>query len=230
MTVQTPADTPEVILGSASPARLSVLRAAGLSPRVLVSDVDEEALIADLGPAAAPEEVVARLAEAKAHAIVSTVSAESPAVNALVLTCDSMLLFEGELTGKPHTREVAAAQWARMRGRSAQLLTGHCVTRLSPASPPHGDLSPAVSAPAISACETSSTTIRFADASDEEIAAYVATDEPLAVAGAFTLDALGGWFIDGIDGNPSAVLGIGLPTVRRLLADLDVRVADLWQV
>jgi septum formation protein len=209
-----------VILGSASPARLRVLRGAGLDPRVIVSDVDEDAILAGLG-SAPPAEVVVRLAEAKADAVVAAVldaghPADSDATDTIVLTCDSMLLFDGDLSGKPHTPEVAGEQWRRMRGKSAELITGHAVSRVA-----DGRSSARVTAAA-------STTIRFADVSDATIDAYVATREPLSVAGAFTLDGLGGWFVEGIDGDPSSVLGIGLPTVRRLLDDVGVDVTSLW--
>ncbi|MFW0784287.1 nucleoside triphosphate pyrophosphatase [Gordonia sp. CPCC 206044] len=209
--------TTSVVLGSASPARLRVLRDAGLDPRVIVSAVDEDALLSSLATAA-PHEIVVRLAAAKADAVVATVVAETRADDAevVILTCDSMLLFDGALTGKPHTADVAREQWRRMRGRTAELLTGHQVTRL------RGD---AVVGSAHSAVAT---LIRFADIDDATIDAYVATGEPLSVAGAFTLDGLGGWFIDGIDGDPSSVIGIGLPTVRRLLGEVDVDITTLW--
>ncbi|WP_333716616.1 Maf family protein, partial [Gordonia sp. (in: high G+C Gram-positive bacteria)] len=135
----------------------------------------------------------------------------------VVLTCDSMLLLDGVLTGKPHTADVAREQWRRMRGGTGQLLTGHHVTRIS-----GGALSG-------QAARTASTTIHFADVDDATIDAYVGTGEPLSVAGAFTLDGLGGWFVDRIDGDPSSVVGIGLPTVRELLAAVGVDVTDLWR-
>lgn len=213
----------EVILGSASPARLSVLRHAGLAPRVLVSDVDEDALLTEL-VGADPGDAVARLADAKADAVVATVLAERAAApdlsglpDVVILTCDSMLLHRGTLSGKPHTADAAIAQWKRVRGTDGELLTGHCAMRVSGldvVGRTH---------------DTASTIIRFGHVSDAEIEAYVATGEPLEVAGAFTLDGLGGWFIDGIEGDPSSVIGIGLPTVRHLLARLGIAVADLWR-
>ncbi|MFT3899556.1 MAG: nucleoside triphosphate pyrophosphatase [Gordonia sp. (in: high G+C Gram-positive bacteria)] len=201
----------EVVLGSASPARLRVLRQAGLDPRVLVADLDEDGLIAELG-AAPPAEIVSRLAVAKADALVPRLDS----ADAVLLTCDSMLHLRGELMGKPHTPEVARARWKQMSGQSADLLTGHCVTRIRDG------------APVDRATDTESTEIRFARVDDATIDAYVATGEPLAVAGAFTLDGLGGWFVNGIDGDPSSVLGIGLPLTRRLLARVDVDVTTLW--
>ncbi|NMO01128.1 septum formation inhibitor Maf [Gordonia sp. TBRC 11910] len=209
---------PQVILGSASPARLTVLRNAGLAPRVVVSDVDEDALFERL-VTARPDEIVVRLAQAKADAIIAELAAEEPApdAQAIVLTCDSMLLFDGALTGKPHLPDVAVAQWRRMRGHSGELITGHCVSLMR---------GPDVVG---SAHRAHSTVIHFDDVDDASIDAYVATGEPLEVAGAFTLDGLGGWFIRGIEGDPSSVLGISLPTVAALLRELDVDVTTLWR-
>ena len=210
-----------VLLGSASPARHRVLVDAGLAPQVLISDVDEDALLAGLGDAE-PGEIVVRLAEAKADAVVAAVlAADDPELRAVagdgvVLTCDSMLLLDGRLSGKPHTPEVAVAQWRQMRGRTAELLTGHCVTRL------------AGGAIAGSATGTVSTTIHFSTVSDAVIERYVATGEPLKVAGAFTLDGLGGWLLDGITGDPSSVIGISLPLTRTLLDEVGVDVTELW--
>ncbi|AZG44837.1 Maf-like protein [Gordonia insulae] len=210
--------TTSVVLGSASPARLRVLRDAGLDPRVIVSDVDEDALLATLGDAP-PAEVVVRLAGAKADAVVAAVlSGDRDSSDVVVLTCDSMLLLDGRLSGKPHTVPAARDQWRRMRGRSGQLLTGHQVTRIN-ASRVVG-----------TAQASASTTIHFADIDDPTIDAYAATGEPLAVAGAFTLDGLGGWFVDAIDGDPSSVIGIGLPTVRRLLDEVGIDVTTLWRL
>ncbi|WP_235831518.1 Maf family protein [Gordonia zhaorongruii] len=210
-----------VVLGSASPARLRVLRDAGLDPLVLVSDVDEEAIVDRLADAA-PEHVVTALAQAKADAVVETIrGGDDPLFDAartdgVVLTCDSMLLLDGRLSGKPHSPEVAIEQWHRMRGSTGHLITGHCVTRLH-----RGE--------ADAATGHQSTSVRFSDVSDTLIERYVATGEPLKVAGAFTLDGLGGWLLDGIDGDPSSVIGISLPLTRRLLTDLDVDIADLWR-
>lgn len=206
---------PAVVLGSASPARLRVLRDAGLDPRVIVADIDEDALLSTMA-AFPPDDIVVRLAQAKADAVVADVVAEGDAADVVVLTCDSMLFFDGRLSGKPHTADVARAQWHAMRGRSAQLITGHCVTRVRDG------------AVADSAHAAASTTIGFADIDDATIDAYVDTGEPLTVAGAFTLDGLGGWLVEYVDGDPSSVLGIGLPTVRRLLDEVGVAVTSLW--
>ncbi|MBA4026277.1 MAG: septum formation inhibitor Maf [Gordonia sp.] len=203
------------ILASASPARLRILQAAGLDPAVHVSDVDEDALIADIGSSAPPADIVAALARAKAD---SVVAALDPGLreDAVLVGCDSMLHHGGALTGKPHTAAAARAQWHAMRGTEAELLTGHCLVRLI-----GGEI-------AATASRTVATTIRFSSPTDAQIDAYVATEEPLAVAGAFTLDGRGGWFVDGIDGDPSSVIGISLPLVRSLLDDVGVSITDLW--
>ncbi|TLF82257.1 nucleoside triphosphate pyrophosphatase [Nocardia cyriacigeorgica] len=205
----------ELVLASASPARRTVLRSAGIEPVVRVSDVDEDAVAAALPADTPPQQVVVELAKAKA----ATVAAAVPefAGDCVVVGCDSMLLIDGTLQGKPHTPEVARARWNAMAGRSAELITGHCVLRL---------LDGAVTAEAV---DCSSTTIHFAKPEPEALEAYIATGEPLQVAGAFTLDGLGGWFVDRIDGDPSSVIGIGLPLLRRLLDDVGVAVADLWR-
>ncbi|MDG3008830.1 septum formation inhibitor Maf [Rhodococcus sp. D2-41] len=211
---------PRFVLASASPARLSVLRAAGVEPLVRVSDVDEDAVAAALGPDATPEHVVTALATAKAREVLRALSAEYPhggvLDDAVIVGCDSMLHVDGRLEGKPHTPEVARARWEVMRGRSGALLTGHCVLRV------HGGRL------AGEVADHSTTTVHFSSPTDADLDAYLATGEPLKVAGAFTLDGLGGWFVEGIEGDPSSVIGIGLPLVRRLLGDLGVGVAELW--
>ncbi|MEV6562044.1 nucleoside triphosphate pyrophosphatase [Nocardia sp. NPDC051756] len=202
------------VLASASPARREVLRSAGIDPIVRVSDVDEDALQAALPDDTSPEVVVVELAKAKAAAVAATIP--ELAADCVVVGCDSMLLVDGELQGKPHTAEVARARWGEMAGRSADLVTGHCVLRLQDGR---------ITAEAI---DCSSTTVHFAKPEPDELDAYIATGEPLQVAGAFTLDGLGGWFVDRIDGDPSSVIGIGLPLLRRLLGDVGVAVTQLW--
>ncbi|NUP25087.1 MAG: septum formation inhibitor Maf [Nocardia sp.] len=207
-----------LVLASASPARRSVLRAAGIEPVVRVSDVDEDAVAAALPAGTGPREVVVELARAKARAVAATfgeatVEGDSDLV---VVGCDSMLLIDGELQGKPHTPEVALARWQAMAGHFADLVTGHCVLRLRDGT---------VVAEAI---DCSATTVHFGKPDPAELDAYIATGEPLQVAGAFTLDGLGGWFVDRIDGDPSSVVGIGLPLLRRLLQEVGVGVAQLW--
>jgi septum formation protein len=203
-----------VILASASPARLGLLRAAGLDPLVEVSDVDEDAVLATL-PGAAPGEAVTALARAKASTVAERVGPAHP--EAVVIGCDSMLHLGGELAGKPGTPEVARARWAGMAGRSGELVTGHAVLRL------------AGGRVAATAARAAVTTVRFGTPTGEELDAYLASGEPLQVAGAFTLDGLGGWFVDGIDGDPSTVIGISLPLTRTLLAEVGVTVTDLWR-
>jgi septum formation protein len=199
----------QLVLASASPARLSVLKAAGVDPTVQVSTVDEEALIAELG-AAAPDQVVTTLARAKAVDVAAGVA------DAVVVGCDSMLHIGGELVGKPHTIEVARERWAAMAGSSSELLTGHCVLRVR-----EGVV-------LAEATGVGRTVVRFASPSADELEAYLATGEPLRVAGSFTLDGLGGWFVEAVVGDPSSVVGIGLPLLRRLLAEVGVPVHTLW--
>lgn len=206
-----------LVLASASPARLTVLRAAGTSPFVSVSQVDEDAILAGLGPDVPHEDAVAALARAKAQDVADRIVADGPLPGrAVVIGCDSMLSIDGELVGKPHTPEVATARWRAMRGRTGRLLTGHRAILLDDG---------VVSA---ESGGTRSTTLRFGAPSDAEIDAYVATGEPLEVAGGFTLDGLGGWFVEAIDGDPSSVIGISLPLTRELLDGLGVSPVELW--
>ncbi|GAA3441122.1 Maf family protein [Planomonospora venezuelensis] len=193
----------QIVLASASPARLALLRSAGLDPKVIVSGVDEDAFTA-----ATPAELCLSLARAKAAAVAADLA------GALVVGCDSVLELDGRAHGKPSSPEDALARWRDMRGRSGRLLTGHCVI----------DTGTGREVSAVGA-----TTVRFGTPSDDEIAAYVATGEPLHVAGAFTLDGPGGWFVEGIEGDHGNVLGISLPLLRRLLADLGVSVPALWR-
>jgi septum formation protein len=195
---------PEIILASASPARLAVLRGAGLEPKVIVSGVDET-----LYTASSTAELVGLLATAKAEAV----AAALPADASLVIGCDSMLDLDGRALGKPASPAQARSRWREMAGRIGTLCTGHCVI----------DTATGRRASAIG-----ETIVRFGTSSDEEIAAYVATGEPLQVAGAFTLDGRGGWFVDGIDGDHGNVLGISLPLLRTLLATLGIGVTGLW--
>lgn len=205
------------VLASASPARRAVLRAAGVEPRVVVSGVDEDAVVAGLTDPD-PDEVVVALAAAKASDVAARLAdgTDDAAQDAVVVGCDSMLLVGGELVGKPGTVEVARRRWRQMAGGRGELLTGHAVVRL------------AGGALAGTAEGVASTTIRFGRPDDAELEAYIGTGEPLSVAGAFTLDGRGGWFVDGVDGDPSSVIGISLPLTRRLLAEVGVPVVTLW--
>ncbi|MBD0323582.1 MAG: septum formation inhibitor Maf [Aldersonia sp.] len=213
-----------LVLASASPARLSVLRAAGVEPVVRVSDVDEDA-VADALPLGTDEDtVVIELARAKARAVLMRL-ADDPAFldddgfpndDYVVVGCDSMLSIAGQLQGKPLTADSARQRWSTMAGQSGRLLTGHCVLRPRP----DGDVAEAA------AC--SATTVHFGAPAPAELDAYLATGEPLQVAGAFTLDGYGGWFVERIEGDPSSVIGIGLPLLRSLLAEVELSVDRLW--
>jgi septum formation protein len=195
-----------IVLASASPARLAVLRAAGLEPEVMVSGVDETAF-----RAATPAGLAGQLAQAKAAAVAAILP--DRLAGGLVIGCASLLDLDGRPLGKPASAAEAAARWREMSGRSGTLVTGHCVINAAT-----GQQAAAVGA----------TRVRFGSPTEQEIAAYIASGEPLAVAGAFTLDGRGGWFVDGIDGDHGTVLGISLPLLRRLLAGLGFSVTDLW--
>lgn len=203
-----------VVLGSASSGRLGVLRQAGIDPLVIVSDVDEDAVIAARRDAP-PADVVTALATAKADEVVARVP-DSIAADAVVVGCDSMLLLDGQLCGKPGSAEAAHRQWQTMAGRYGVLYTGHCVLRLRGGEIVGG------------AAESATTAVHFGTPTAEDLTAYVRSGEPLWVAGAFTLDGLGGWFIDRIEGDPSNVIGLSLPLMRRLLQELGLSIADLW--
>jgi septum formation protein len=197
------------VLASASPARLSTLSRAGIAAEVVVSGVDEDALSGSL-PGVGIGELTAALALAKAHAV-----ARGTPGDAVVLGCDSMLEFDGDALGKPGTVDAAVERWRAMRGKTGVLYTGHCLLRVRGG---------AVTA---EAAETAATTVRFAEVSETEIRLYCSTGEPARVAGAFTIDGLGGWFVEAIDGDPHNVVGVSLPLVRRLLARLGLGLADL---
>lgn len=190
-----------IVLASASPARLKTLLTAGVSPDVIVSGVDESQV-----HTTDPANLAAALAQLKCRAVSAQVEPD-----ALVIGCDSVLSFDGQVFGKPSGPVDASARWRRMRGRSGVLYTGHCVRRLDQEF-----------------IETASTVVHFADITDDEIEVYVASGEPLHVAGAFTIDGLGGAFITGIEGDHHNVVGISLPVLRELVADLGLRWTDLW--
>ena len=203
------------VLASASAGRRKVLRQAGIDPLVIVSDVDEDALIASLDPDLPPEAVVAKLANAKALSVAAQLP-EDLLADCLVLGCDSMLYLAGELRGKPGSAEVALRHWESMAGSSGHLLTGHALLRLTAGVITHTE------------GDTGSTTVHFGEPSEEDLTRYIKSNEPINVAGAFTLDGLGGWFIDRIEGDPSNVIGVSLPLVYRLVRNAGRKITDLW--
>jgi septum formation protein len=210
-----------VLLASTSPARLMLLRQAGVEPRTAAPDVDEEAVVAAVeaaeGRTLTPTEHVLLLARRKAAAVVAALEEDGEDFDGVVIGGDSMFELDGEILGKPYTPDAATARWHDMRGRTGVLHSGHSVIRLAPCAAP-------VEAHAVAAASVSFA----ADVTDAEIAAYVATGEPLLVAGAFTVDSLGGPFITRVEGDPSTVVGMSLSTLRSLCRELGVMWTDLW--
>lgn len=192
-----------IVLASSSPSRRMILENAGVTPVIQPADVDEDALLASLD--GSPAEAVAALALAKAHAVAGQFHDD------VVIGGDSMLLLDGALQGKPHTPAETVARWHAQKGRVAELLTGHAILHQGREF-----------------VETSTTTVHFAQATDADIEAYAASGEPWQCAGAFTLEALGGWFIDRIEGDPSSVIGLSLPVVRRALYSFGLNASDFW--
>ncbi len=192
-----------LVLASGSAGRLAVLRHAGIEPEAVVSGVDETC-DERLDTAA----MVATLAERKAAAVASL------RPGALVLGCDSLLDFEGQPLGKPATPEAAAAGWRKIAGREGTLLTGHCLI--------DGPTGRRVR-------EVAATLVRFGTPTQAELAAYIATGEPHTLAGGFSIDGRGAPFVDGIDGDPGTVIGLSLPLLRQMLAELGIAITDLWQ-
>jgi septum formation protein len=195
-----------LVLGSASPARLATLRSAGIEPVVVVSGVDESQV--DGLP---PAELALRLAELKCAAVSSRPDLPT---GALVLGCDSVLELDGMALGKPGDADQARERWRAMRGRSGVLHTGHALRDTN--------------ADRVAAA-TASTVVHFADVTDDEIDDYIATGEPLQVAGAFTVDGLGGAFVTGIEGDHHNVVGLSLPLLRELMAELGHSWTSLWR-
>ncbi len=207
----------KLVLASTSPARLRLLRDAGINPFVIAPNVDEER-VAEMAMAGGfisnTADLVLLLAKAKAEAVVTNPLAQ----DALIIGCDSALDLDGEALGKPHLAEVAIERWKNMRGRSGRLYTGHWLidNRNGGAMPPANG-------------KATNTVVHFANLSDEEIVAYVGTGEPLKVAGAFTIDGLGGAFIKAIEGDAHTVVGLSLPTLRELCIGLGVDYPSLWR-
>jgi septum formation protein len=209
----------QVCLASTSPARLMLLRQAGIEPLTMAPDVDEEAVIAAVEQAEArrldADEHVLLLARRKAADVAARAAADG--FEGIVIGGDSMFEIDGEILGKPYAPEAATLRWRQMRGRTGMLHSGHSVIRV-------GGGTPSAEAHAVAAASVSFA----ADVTDAEIDAYVASGEPLHVAGAFTIDSLGGAFIERVDGDPSTVVGMSLSTVRRLAGELGVTWTDLW--
>lgn len=195
---------PIFVLASASPARRQLLQAAGIDPLVQQSDFDESQI-----QHADNQKLVEALALAKAKTVAASLTG-----NYLVLGCDSLLALAGETYGKPASPADAIARWQKMRGQSGELLTGHALIDLTQQQ-------------TLVRCQ--STQVDFAQVSDRQIAAYVATGEPLRCAGCFALDGMGGLFVDRIVGCHSNIIGLSLPLLREMLATLGYDVTDFWQ-
>ncbi len=210
-----------VCLASTSPARLMLLQQFGIRPLTVAPDVDEEAVIAAVeaseGRTLAPDEHVLLLARRKAADVAARLADDDPAFDGVVIGGDSMFELDGEVLGKPHTVENAVARWHAMRGRTGVLHSGHAVVLVRPG----------VAAHEVHAVAEASVTFA-ADVTDAEIDAYVASGEPLHVAGAFTVDSLGGAFITRVEGDPSTVVGMSVSTLRRLVRELGVDWTELW--
>lgn len=203
----------QIVLASTSPARLAVLRGAGIEPVVRPSSVDEDATLATAGDLS-PAETVLTLARAKALAVAD--SADCP--DGVVLGGDSMFELDGQIYGKPGTPEAARERWHLQRGRTGTLWSGHWLADRR---------SGHTGAAGVGAVKSAQVTF-VDDLADDEIEAYIASGEPLQVAGAFTIDSLGGAFIEHIDGDPSTVIGISLPTLRQLSGELGIRWHEFW--
>jgi len=205
-----------LVLASSSPARLALLRSAGIEPEIVLPSTDEPALAAKAkleNPNLSAEELVGLLAKAKAESVLHEQSTEG----ALILGGDSALEFQGEVLGKPHEPEVALERWAKLSGNVGVLHSGHyLIDNRDPANP-------------VGAQMVSSTKVFFSQLSSKEIADYVATGEPLKVAGAFTIDGLGGAFIDRIEGDSHTVVGLSLKVLRELAAGFGVHYPSFWR-
>jgi septum formation protein len=205
-----------LVLASSSPARLALLRSAGIEPEIVLPETDEPALAAQAkleNPNLSAQELVGLLAKAKAESVLHDLSTQG----ALILGGDSALEFQGEILGKPHEPEVALERWAKLSGNVGVLHSGHyLIDNREPANP-------------IGAQMVSSTKVFFSELSDQEIADYVATGEPLKVAGAFTIDGLGGAFIDRIEGDSHTVVGLSLKVLRELAAGFGVHYPSFWR-
>ena len=204
-----------VVLASTSPARLTLLRSGGIEPVTIAPMVDEDEVTAvgiAQGLITNTSQMVGLLARAKAEAVLT----RPEAAGAVIIGCDSSLEFAGESLGKPHQPQVAIDRWKAMRGKSGRLFSGHWVIDNRNPQAPNA------------VGRVSHATVHFANLSDAEIEAYVATGEPLKVAGAFTIDGLGGAFVSRIEGDPHTVVGLSLPTLRELILELGIAYPTLW--
>jgi septum formation protein len=205
-----------LVLASSSPARLALLRSAGIEPEIVLPDADEPALAAKAkleNPNLKASDLVGILAKAKAESVLQDLSTQG----ALILGGDSALEFQGEILGKPHEPEVAIARWGKLSGNSGVLHSGHYLIDNRDKANPIGSLA------------VSSTKVFFSELSEQEIRDYVATGEPLKVAGAFTIDGLGGAFIDRIEGDSHTVVGLSLKVLRELAAGFGVHYPSFWR-
>ncbi|WP_417234462.1 Maf family protein [Arthrobacter sp.] len=214
-------DLPLLVLASQSPGRARILADAGIGFEAIVSDVDEDAAVAEatarLGGALDPLAMALLLARTKAEAVAAVEAADG----AVVLGCDSVFELDGVPYGKPHTPEVAAERWRAMRGRTGILHTGHWLVDNRSTEEDDGGTGATLGTVA-------SASVTFADVTDAEIDAYVATGEPLPCAGGFTIDGRGSAFITGIDGDPHTVVGLSVNTLRSLLASANLSIMDVW--
>ncbi|MCS0499504.1 Maf family protein [Protaetiibacter mangrovi] len=204
-------------LASTSPARLATLRAVGIDPVPVPSHVDEDAVAAAAGPQD-PDAFVTLLARAKAEAVAERL-VDDGGLDGLVLGGDSAFVLDGVIYGKPHLPEVARERWRAQRGRSGVLHSGHWLIDAR-----GGLLGRAVGG------ATSAVVSFAADITDDEIDAYIATGEPLEVAGAFTVDSKGAGFVERVDGDPHTVVGLGVPYLRTLVRSLGVEWTELWNL
>ena len=205
-----------LVLASSSPARLALLRSAGIEPEIVLPDADEPALAAKAkldNPNLRAGDLVGLLAKAKAESVIHDLSTQG----ALILGGDSALEFQGEILGKPHEPGVAIQRWNKLSGESGVLHSGHYLIDNRDPANPKGSLA------------VSSTKVFFSKLSEQEILDYVATGEPLKVAGAFTIDGLGGAFIDRIEGDSHTVVGLSLKVLRELAAGFGVHYPSFWR-
>jgi len=206
----------QLILASASPARLATLTAAGITPVIRVSHVDEETIEASMS-SATPGEIAQALAQAKCEKVTGELAAAHELTpGTIVVGCDSVFELDGKPYGKPANAQIAQERWKLMSNNTGTLHTGHYVTFTN-----H-------SGETITAQATASTDVHLGEITEKEIDAYLKTGEPFAVAGGFTLDGFGGAFVQGVTGDPSNVVGISLPTLRNLLTQLGITWTDLW--